>query len=74
MFIMLQRLSEDEKTNLGGLYVNVEHISAVYHMDGETRPLCMILLSNGDEFSTVQTIAEVLNEIIVHNKRKTQFG
>jgi len=72
--LQLQRLSEDETTNLGGLYINVEHISAIYKRKGKERSLCVIVVISGKEFITVDTISEVLDQIAALNKRKSQFG
>jgi uncharacterized protein YlzI (FlbEa/FlbD family) len=72
--LQLQPLNEDETIGLGELYINVEHISAIYFREGKTRGLCVLLLSNGKEFITVQPIFEVLDKIAALNKRKSQFG
>lgn len=63
--IMLQRLERvpntiDEYTNTGGLYLNIDHISAIIP-DGQHRTL--VAMSNGMIYLTPFSIVGLLDDI-----------
>lgn len=62
MMIQLQRYDTDGK-NAGGLYLNIDHISAVYCERTTTGRQCRVAMSNGVVYSTVQSVSEVLDAI-----------
>ena len=51
--------------NLGGLYLNTAHISAVYRTEREGKKISVIQLMSGDEFEPVQPMMEVLDQITI---------
>lgn len=70
--LQLQYLSYDGKENLGGLYVMVEEIAAVYFRRIEeyrNLGVAMLVLKSGKEFTLANPLSEVLDEII---KKKFQ--
>jgi len=70
--LQLQYLSYDGKENLGGLYVMVEEVAAVYFRRIEeyrNLGVAMLVLKSGKEFTLANPLSEVLDEII---KKKFQ--
>jgi actin-related protein len=64
--LQLQRMSDDGTKNLGGLYIAIQHVAAIYATDSPKR-LCRIVLSSGVEFTTVQSVSEVLDDFNLRN-------
>ena len=65
--LQLQYLSYDGKENLGGLYVMVEEVSAVYFRPVEghhNRGVTMLVLKSGKEFTLANQLIDVLDELI----------
>jgi len=59
-FIQLQRLDSDGK-NLGGLYLNTNHIVSVYYELVRSTKQTKISTVNGEVYSVPHTISEVLD-------------
>ena len=66
--IMTQRLREGGKgfDNVGGLYLNIDHISAVFLGDHKK---CNTLLQDGTIFITAHDVGEILEMIREQNVR-----
>lgn len=71
MLIQLQRV-DSWNSNAGGLYINVEHISAIYVIErvGDGKRQCVIELLNGNSFTPVQSVSEVLDAIAEARENK----
>ena len=55
--IMLQRLDEQSNENLGGLFIEPSHISALVP---ELRDITRIVLSNGHSYRTPFSVVEII--------------
>ena len=73
-FIVTQRLCETSEgfDNVGGLYLNIDHISAVFKGDDlgadpcvspNNRGLCNILMQDGTVFVAAHSISDILDMI-----------
>jgi hypothetical protein len=58
--LMLQRIDPHTKENVGGLYINPSHISALIPKRIAQYSYTSILLSNGIEYLTPFPISEIL--------------
>ena len=63
--IMTQRL-DPNGTNLGGLYLNIDHISAVCLGEGRR---CNVLMQDGTVYITAHDVGELLELIREQNAR-----
>lgn len=63
--VATQRLNENNR-NVGGLYLNLDHISSVYL--GENRQ-CQILMQDGTIYTTAHSVSEILDMIREQNAR-----
>ena len=63
--IMTQRL-DTSGNNIGGLYLNIDHISAVFLGDNRE---CNILMQDGTVFIAAHNIGEILEMIREQNVR-----
>lgn len=63
-WIQLQHQNGNDK-HLGGLYVNTNHIAAVYRSFNGNDPIFTLQLVSGDEFHPVQSMMEVLDMIVI---------
>ena len=63
--IMTQRL-DPNGTNLGGLYLNIDHISAIYLGEGRR---CNVLMQDGTVYISAHSIGEILDMLIEHGQR-----
>lgn len=65
--LQLQYLSQDGKENLGGLYVMVEEVAAIYFREIKGHwgnGVAMLVLKSGKEFTLANSLSDVLDEII----------
>ena len=61
-WLMTQRMSEDGKENMGGLFIRTENISEImYERDLK---LCRISMMNGLTYLVVGSMSELLNEVV----------
>jgi len=60
--LQLQRLDEETRENLGGIYIPISKIEAVYKDEIHSQAVCKIVLS-GREFTVAQSVSEVLDDI-----------
>lgn len=60
--IQLQRY-DIHGNNAGGLYLNIDHISAVYCEETAGERQCRVVMSNGIVYHVVQSVSEVLDDI-----------
>lgn len=71
--LQLQYLSYDGKENLGGLYVMVEEVAAVYFRPIEghhNRGVAMLVLKSGKEFTLADQLIDVLDELMMKKLHK----
>jgi uncharacterized protein YlzI (FlbEa/FlbD family) len=57
--LMTQRLDPGTEEHLGGLYLNIDHISSIYF---ENRH-CRILMSSGVVYCVAHSVSEILEMI-----------
>lgn len=64
--IMTQRLDSDGE-NIGGLYLNLHHISSVYYERSDET--CRVSMQDGTVYITAHSVSEILEMIREENVR-----
>jgi len=73
-FMQLQRMADDCSSNLGGLYVAIEEIAAVYFVRDLGHGFCRIVLRSGKEFTVAESTSEMTERLVQYHCKQLKHG